>query len=269
MLDTYLSLRGRTRTTRRAILSTYKMWLKILAGRTEEQATPQDALKFIAQLNARGLAQSSIRRHFYSLFSYYEFLFDTEVITKNPFRSVKGSIDLRSPAQVRPTASIDFADVKRLLNLPHKQIDKAMLAMLFGTGVRRSELIAMRVENIRRDDAGYYIILENTKNKTSRNQPIPEWAMRELKLWLAERPVKGVIFPISVETVYRRFRCYAHELGIKAAPHAARAAYATKLLASEKGDREVAAALGHKTVSMVSVYDKRRNLEKCGYDVRF
>jgi integrase len=58
------------------------------------------------------------------------------------------------------------------------------------------------------------------------------------------------------------FKRYAKALGIDAAPHAARATFVTRLKELGFDDRDVAAAVGHKTEHMVRLYDKRQRDHK-------
>jgi integrase len=180
---------------------------------------------------------------------------------------------------------IDFDLVMDIINLPDRctpkgRRDRAILAVLFGGGIRRSELVALRIGDIRKTPTKTtFLYLRHTKAKRDAEQAIPDWAAEPLWELVAERRrdkaadgdylftgfsgrggKRSVDRPISDTGVYLLFKqyCQAAGAGIFATPHSARATAITKLLADGIPHREVQEFSRHASIQMVEWYDKRR-----------
>lgn len=271
MIEKFLSLKAPH--TQRAYRATLRLFLAFIK-KDILLVNPQDGLDYVAHLKARGCAMGTIKRHFYSIYKVFEFLTDHEMVSKNPLRVIKGSVASLRGDFVRPTAVITRDEAKRMLELVVEkkrkdwQRDEAMLATLFYTGLRRSELLALKASDIRARNGKRYFFIAHSKNHKTRNQPINAELWRYLLPHLETVDVNGRIFDISETLLFRRFKYYAALIGIKAGPHAARATFATTLKEDGAEDRAVATALGHSGINMVQVYDKRTNLEDCAFDLR-
>lgn len=187
--------------------------------------------------------------------------------------------------QKRPTVMIEFERVMKLIeapdpNSPKGLRDRAILALLFGAGLRRNEVVKLRVGDILRSEQGtLYMRLRGTKGKRDASQPLPEWAEQHLLNWLAWRTsashIKGnwlftaftgkggsvsISRPLTGNGLYQFFKRYVQqsEVDIYATPHSARATAITRLLDAGLSHRQVLEFSRHQSVSMVEVYDKRR-----------
>lgn len=265
--------------TRRAYGSVWAQWQRYLADIKALDASPLDAAKFIAELKANGKSDNTIHHRVTVLCSLYETGIDFEVCHKNPFRAVKKVFPTRRKTQVRPTQLLDAETVRRVVEIPDARTktgvrDRAILALLFGSGIRRSELISLRVESLMISASGTpYLVCDCTKSGKRQERTISFWAWEFLTPLLTQRngensggndalfvnySSKGVPGRvISESTLYRLFRRFSSLAGKEAAPHAARATFATRCKELGYEDREVATALGHHTESQVRVYDKR------------
>lgn len=232
-------------------------------------------------------ASATIRKKLSVLRRIYRMLQGAGLVTKNPFDS-----DIVPPpgkgGQKRPTEMIDYELVRRMLELPDLSTargvrDRAVLALLFGGGLRRSEARALVIDDVKRSQKGViYVRLRATKNKTDADQPLPDWAAEAVILLIRQRETQGALggdpllnsfvgragaTPVkrgmSSDGIYKLFRRYADELNLwSATPHSARATAITRLLDSGVSMRDVQAFSRHSSVQMVEVYDKRRlNLE--------
>lgn len=206
-------------------------------------------------------------------------------ITHNPF-----DVDLVPPpaaesGQKRPTEMVDFKLVKEIIELPDPSTpkglrDRAILAVMFGGGLRRSEIINLRIGDIKKSPKGtLFLFLRATKAKKDARQGLPTWAEERLKDLLRARISAGAtptdyLFtgftgqagvsesnrPISGSGVYQLFRHYCAQAGANpnCTPHSARATAITKLLTQGLSHRHVKEFSRHASVQMVEVYDKRR-----------
>lgn len=233
------------------------------------------ACRYIGYLCNQGYADATIKCTYSALSSIFGVLEDCGEIKKNPFRAARRFKALRQHHQVRPTKTIDSDSIMPIINsVPIDDSkgkgyrDRAMFALLFGCGLRRSELQMIKISDIQVDhkSKSLFLFITKTKGGTSRKQPIPEWAIDYISAYITNRSSIAACgndylfdsrygdrsLPMSTETIYRRFKAR-----FDAAPHAARAAFATKLREMGHDLQSVADALGHKGIDMVRVYDHR------------
>lgn len=257
------------------------------------------AMAYLADLKRRPVpdggttSDNTLRLRYFALRSMYQHLSELGIIGRNPWAVAGKIISSRQQTQKRPTQLVPFDLVHELLTIPNARTkngvrDRAMLALLFGCGLRRSELVGLNVADVKVSPKGtLFIELSNTKAGKRRQQPLPRWAGESFSALVSQRKAEHAIdgdplFPFyyadgrarerySVESLYRLFRKYCKQLGIKAAPHAARATAATRLLDQGYHDRDVAQFLGHSTTGMVEIYDKRRRdvEQNCGKTLIF
>jgi site-specific recombinase XerD len=231
------------------------------------------------------LANSTIVKKFAALRRIYRMLVAADIgITRNPFDSDNVALPSKHSGEKRPTAMIPFNEVEKILaapglESPKARRDSAILALLFGCGLRRSEICSIRLGDLRTSVAGTpFVHLRNTKGKRDADQPVPEWAVTLVERVAKDRAESGAqpgdhLFisyrgragqaatnkPISSGGLYELFKTYCGLAGVSvdAAPHAARATAITKLLSDGFSHREVQEFSRHASVQMVEVYDKR------------
>jgi integrase len=206
-------------------------------------------------------------------------------IAENPFEVDKVPPPPKDAGRKRPTQMIDFDLVLDIISLPDQNTakgrrDRAILAVLFGGGIRRSELVSLRIADVRKTSSGTtFLYLRHTKAKRDAEQALPDWAAEPLWDLIAERKRDKAadgdyLFvgftgragntmtgkPISDTGVYLLFKqyCMAAGAGAFATPHSARATAITKLLADGIPHREVQEFSRHASIQMVEWYDKRR-----------
>lgn len=137
--------------TRRSYLTAIKQ-IEMRCGPLT-QITPSAAMEYFSELKASDISASTLRQRFNVLTSLYNYLVDMQVIERNPLRPVARAISWRQAAQVRPTALVDFALVHKILRAPlantKKGIrDRAIMALFFGSGLRRTEALNLKIESI-------------------------------------------------------------------------------------------------------------------------
>jgi integrase len=205
--------------------------------------------------------------------------------TTNPFDQENLPVPSVKSGRKRPTEMIPYDRVRELLNLPDERTekglrDKAVLSLLFGAGLRRSEVLNLRLGDIRKTQRGtVFLRLRSTKGKTDADQTIPPWAAQVVANLIEQRRKQGAAEmdflvnsyrgpggrtataePLSDSGLYRMFCDYCQRAGITAwaSPHSARATAITRLLDDGLSHREVQEFSRHASVQMVEAYDKRR-----------
>ncbi len=194
---------------------------------------------------------------------YYRWLMREGLAEHNPAAAVKAP---RSPRKLPQTLDTDA--VTRLLDFkadtPLAIRDKAIMELFYSSGLRLSELAALRWDQI--DPSAGLITVTGKGNKT-RVVPVGSYAAAALNEW---RKVRGnfagfeepCVFvsqrgkPISVRTIQSRIRHWARQQGIpqKVYPHLLRHSFASHMLESSGDLRAVQELLGHADISTTQVY---------------
>ena len=230
--------------------------------------------------NATVAKKFTILRRIYKLLIAHRF-----PIPANPFDVDRVPPPPKDSGRKRPTEMVRFDAVRALLALPDTSSakgaqDKAILCLLFGGGLRRSEIIGLRLSDVRRSPRGnVYLYLRATKAQKDASQGVPPWAAGALLEHMSHRTAAGAapndpLFtsfrgkggsvpsnaPLSPSGVYRMFvrYCAAGAGGRFLTPHSARATAITKLLTDGVPHRLVQEFSRHASVQMVEHYDKRR-----------
>ena len=112
-----------------------------------EKATNTNIISYLMFLKTDGKSKSTVNRRLASLRSFFRFLQNQGTIRENP------TDDIRSPKIARKEISfLSQEDVKKLLEMPDDSVmgirDKAILEMMYATGVRVSEIIEMKVTDL-------------------------------------------------------------------------------------------------------------------------
>lgn len=265
--------------------------------RFQSSSTPRSGSRELAmnQSSGRGKkkdglestqSNATIHKKFAALRRMYRMLIASNCgIAENPFEADKVPPPPKDAGRKRPTQMIDFDLVMEIISLPDLSTpkgrrDRAILALLFGAGLRRSEVVTLRLGDVRRTSSGTtYLYLRHTKAKRDAEQAIPDWAAESLKALIDDRRVQKAsdgdyLFvgftgragqsvtdrPMSDTGLYLLFKqyCMAAGAGMYVTPHSARATAITKLLSDGVPHRVVQEFSRHASIQMVEWYDKRR-----------
>ncbi|HNY66675.1 MAG TPA: site-specific tyrosine recombinase XerD [Deltaproteobacteria bacterium] len=234
-------------------------------GKDPASLDPADIASFSSACRERRLKSTSISRKLSALRQFYRFLLEEGGIRKDPTREMASPKRGRYLPQVLSTE-----EVGRLLNAPDPSTplgirDKAMIELLYATGLRVSELVGLKVHMLNLH-VGY--LLCRGKGSKERLVPIGESAMKWVKEYMAlARPslakdTSDVLFFSSRGTAMTRqnfwymIQRYAHGAGIMKhiSPHVLRHSFATHLLAGGADLRSVQMMLGHADISTTQIY---------------
>lgn len=282
-IEYYLALRPAN--TVRAFRASIKLWETFNESKKLTGYDVSDCLKFINWLKHRQgqgslfSSDATIKNRVHLLRRIFSHLRLMGLIDVNPFDLALELLPKRQLVARRPTRLIPFSKIPELLEAPPNNTkegirDRAILSILFGAGLRRSELLALNVEDVWVSESGVLCLkLKSTKAGKMQEQSLPSFAAERHSELISQRKAEGAkgthaLFVnyyacgapgkrLSQSTLFRLFKYYTSSLGLRAAPHSARATAASWLKFNGEYDEEVMLFLRHSTPNMVRVYDKR------------
>ena len=222
---------------------------------------PAQVRQYAARAHRRGLSGRSIQRRLSALRSFYNYLLREGAVAQNP------GLDVRAPRSDRTlpdTVSVD--DISQLLDGVQGDAliirDLAMLELLYSSGLRLAELVALNLQDI---DAREQIVRVTGKGAKTRVVPIGRRALLALKAWLDLRETttdETAVFTgrtgrrLGPRAVQQRIAQLARRRGLagKLHPHTLRHSFASHLLESSGDLRAVQELLGHADISTTQIY---------------
>ncbi|MBR7142098.1 MAG: site-specific tyrosine recombinase XerD [Clostridia bacterium] len=232
---------------------------------TPQQATNQDVKDFILSLRSAGKAPASVSRMVASLRSYYRFLGVDGSLHEDLLKGIHTEKATKKLPQV-----LTGEEVEKLLSQPKtgdlKGIrDKAMLELLYATGIRVSELIALDVEDVNLD-VGFIRCASDIKERIIPLYPVAVKALqlyiKNARNFLQESTASAALFVnMSGERLTRQgcwkiIKFYADAAGIRGeiTPHTLRHSFAAHLLENGADLKSVQEMLGHSDISSTQIY---------------
>ncbi len=231
-----------------------------------EHVSKLEVLSFLVVLRKQGLSERSVARLQVTLRNLYRFLVSESLLDENPLEA------LESPKLTKKLPHVlSEQEVERLLNQPDPSTplglrDKAMLELLYATGLRVSELISLRLDQV---DLEVGCVRVFGKGGRERIVPIGEVAQGFLRTYLREgrgKMLKGRISAyvfvtprgekITRQGSWKIIKKYGLRAGIrgKLTPHTLRHCFASHLLDRGADLRSVQALLGHVDISTTQIY---------------
>lgn len=224
---------------------------------------------FILSLKARALSPSTLARKIAAIKSFYFYLFENQFITDNPAQKLDAP-----PVPKQLSVPLTEAQIEALLvavagTNPKGYRDRAMLEILYTTGLRVSELVSLPLDAVDLEK-GVLRVGKRTLNLTPR-------AVDVLGVYLIQaRPVMkapkkdGMLFvnprgqQLTRQGVWLILKHYAQVAGIETpiTPHTLRHAFATHRLAEGKRIEEVQQQLGHAHRSTTLMYGRQQEHSK-------
>jgi integrase/recombinase XerD len=252
-------------------LSAYRTDLKYFMAWLEESGLPLekvariDIVRYFQALRARGISARSVARALAAIRGMFRFLVAERHLTKDPTENLESpKLWTTLPKSLPPH------EVEALLGAPDRSTaaglrDAAMLELLYATGLRVSELIRVRLDDLVMD-AGFL----RTMGKGSKERIVPFGdAARDAIVAYVERgrpdfdskndphlflSVRGR--PMSRQAFWMKIVRHARDAGIGShiSPHVLRHSFATHLLENGADLRSVQLMLGHADISTTQIY---------------
>lgn len=251
-------------------IENYNLWLGRFATFVG-QIGPKDitafmVLNFRMQLKKQDLSIKTINYHIVALRSFLKFLLRNDIDTLNPEKCDLAKIDPRE------VSYLTESELESLLWAPyqfeHKAIaqarDAALLAFLFSTGLRVSELIALTKDRIRTDSNQLTVI---GKWRKMRSTFVTHDALEKLEEYRTQRTddshfvfvshsnnrAPGQLTRNAVEDIVKKYKSLCG-IDKKITPHTIRHSFATQLLKKWADIRSVQALLGHASITTTQIY---------------
>jgi len=237
--------------------------LSLLKEKSLQEVEPAEVRRFMAQLHAKGLAPRTLALVLSAWRGCFRWLVRHRGWKTNPV------VGIRAPKASRPLPkALSVEAVQRLFNedpsTPAEVQDAAMFELLYSSGLRLGELIALNVDDGRLDLRQGEVTVTGKGSKT-RTVPVGAKAREALTAWLSIR--KGVAHEkalfvgargkrISATTVGARLKRWARRCGLpgRVHPHMLRHSFASHVLQSSQDLRAVQEMLGHASISTTQVY---------------
>ncbi|MGB5420908.1 MAG: site-specific tyrosine recombinase XerD, partial [Desulfobacterales bacterium] len=233
---------------------------------TVSEADTPLILKYLISMRGDGLNARSRARHLVSIRGFYRFLAQEEILSSDPTRL----IDLpKSGLKLPDVLTID--EVKRLLDAPDPKKpsgcrDAAMIELLYAAGLRVSELITLKLQDVNLT-AGYVRVFG--KGAKERVVPIGQYAQEKIRRYtngarqaLLKDRISATLFvaragkPFSRQGFWKLIKRYGLRAGLRKVitPHTLRHSFASHLLEGGADLRAVQTMLGHADIATTQIY---------------
>ena len=223
-----------------------------------------DIVKYITYLNNK-ISAKSINRHIVSIKNFFKYLERNDLIKNNPCTDITG---LKTPKKMPRVLSEE--DINKLLDIKltdaYSYRNKAMLELMYSSGLRVSELLNLELSNI---DFNMNLVRIYGKGNKERIVPIDDIATKYLYEYiniyrntLLKNNVSNILFlnsrgdKLSRQGFFKILREIALEKGIKRdiSPHTLRHSFATHLLDHGADLRSIQTMLGHENIETTQIY---------------
>ena len=233
-------------------------------------------LKHLIRMRDEGLGARSRARHLVTIRGFYKFLVQEKILQRDPAELV----DLPKSSLNLPHA-LTVEEVKLLLKTPDRIKpagirDAAMMELLYAAGLRVSELINLKLQDVNLE-AGFVRVFG--KGSKERIVPIGFFAKEKIEEYMAKsrlRLLKNIVSPylfvaragkpMTRQGFWKLLRRYAQQAGFnkKITPHSLRHSFASHLLEGGADLRAVQVMLGHVDIATTQIYTHvaREHLKK-------
>ena len=262
-LDSLFIEKGLSKNTIKSYESDLKeffAWCHNIHKKLPSKLTSSSINIYLGYLFNKNIKSSSVNRKLSTLKAFYIFLYKQKLILKIPTE------DIETPKiQKKLPSTLSENEVEKLLKAPKdKNIielrDKAMLEMLYATGMRISELVNLKEVNV---DKNRQVVKVLGKGSKERLIPFGDEALDSLQKYLLKRNSRNIyIFlnnrdnKLSRVGFWQRVKIYLKRVHLKSdiTPHTLRHAFATHLLNRGADLRSVQLLLGHSDLSTTQIY---------------
>lgn len=230
-----------------------------------EEIKKQDIQNYLKELKEEQMSEKTISHHLTVIRSFYKFLLLEKRVKENPAKLM----ELPKTRKTLPSVLTE-EEINLLLNFPLKTgydyRNKAILELLYATGLRVSELIHLTFSDV---DLDASMIRVYGKGRKERLIPIGEYAMTALKIYIEKYRIffikkekNDYLFlnnhggKITRQGIFKIIKQIARERGIYVhfSPHTLRHSFATHLLNHGADLRSIQELLGHADISTTQIY---------------
>lgn len=246
-------------------LNKFRHYLELLGIDSPEQIGEKEVRDFLKTLEIQNLKPATISRNIASIKAFFHFLYKEHLITEDFTKKLHAP---RVEKQLPGILTVEEAS--RLLDQPSgdspKGIrDKAMLELLYATGIRVTELITLKLSDVNAQ-MGFITCRDSGKERMipfgSKAKDALSRYLEEARGALAQDPSVEELFvncsgqPMSRQGFWKLIKNYARQAGISSeiTPHTLRHSFAAHLVENGADLRSVQEMLGHSDISTTQVY---------------
>ncbi len=263
----YLTVeKGLARNTLESYERDLRKYVFFMRGKQPDGIKQEDVVSFLGHLAGEGIATPSAARSLAAIRSFHKYLITDGFAQNDP------AMNIETPrGWKRLPKTLNSEDVESLLDQPDRTTsiglrDKAMLELLYATGLRVSELVGLRLQDVNLE-RGYLVVVG--KGSKERAVPMGEAAMAGVQTYL-DSARRGLLNnkesdslfissqrrQITRQMFWERIKFYTRKAGIaqNISPHTLRHSFATHLLDNGADLRAVQAMLGHSDISTTQIY---------------
>jgi site-specific recombinase XerD len=243
------NLSAKTRAQNRRTVSRFTAFLGARTAATVDRVVIRD---FVAGLSASGSTPVTVSRHLSILRSFYRWLLLAGVVQVSPVQSFKGPKCTR-----KVPCALSEAETVSLIAAAGSLRDRAILEVLYASGLRRQELANLRLEDVNLGRGTMFV--RDGKGGKDRLAMLGSSAVQALRAYVRERRI-GPVFvgtrgALKANTIARVVTDAAQRAGLAGVhAHTLRHTFATHLLNRGADLRYVQELLGHKFVSTTQIY---------------
>ena len=235
-------------------------------GTTIESADADHVARYLLTLRQAGLGPRSVARHLSAVRGLYRFLVREGRLGRDPTEHLEGPRPPRRlPRTLSPKEAVALVESPALDDRAGIR-DRALLELLYATGMRASECLALRIEDLNLS-AGY--VIPTGKGDRQRLIPVGAQALHWVRAYLktarpslVKRADPGTLFVnragrrLSRQGLWGIIKKAARRAGVRSAvsPHTLRHSFASHLLERGADLRSIQAMLGHADISTTQIY---------------
>ena len=246
-------------------------YMKVTSKTALTKVRQKDLEKYIKHLNKIGRKPATISRNIASAKAFFGYLVSNGTIKTNPASQLKAPKIEKKVPEILSVKEIDALLKQPSKNTPKELRDKSMLELLYATGMRVSELIALKMDdvNIKLE----YIVCHNRKQNriipfgTAAKNALSNYLSKGREQLLGDNKDSDVLFPncsggqMSRQGFWKLIKSYGKKAGIgsELTPHTLRHSFAAHLVENGADLKSVQQMLGHSDISTTQIYMNSQN----------
>lgn len=252
-----------------------RKFMAFLEGKELKEATKDDCINFFNVKTESGQTGKTIAKDMAALNSFFNFMILEGDMVDNPMANLE-----RPTREKTLPLVLDLEEINTLLNAipdgsPNNMRDKAMFELMYSAGLRVSEVVSLKLEDVFFDEN---LLKITGKGNKDRIVPFGDVAKEKLKTYIdgqrckllsAKYPqnteIAGSVFlnrfgsSISRKGIWKRMKELSNTVGINTKLHTLRHSYATHLLRGGADLRSLQCLLGHSSITTTQVYTHVNN----------
>jgi len=248
---TKLELKRYAKSTAKTYISYFEKFMNFYASKNLLDLNEEDIRTYLKQLSRQGVSDSSMNQAVNAIKFYYE------QVLNMPNRFYR----IERPRKKKPLPKvISKEEALRLVHTTTNTKHRCIISLLYGSGLRKNELLSLRPEDI--DSKRMLIYIKNAKGGKDRYTLLGKNQLNDLRSYFKEARPKEYLFeapnggPYSATSVSNIVRRSAERIALSKSltPHMLRHSFATHLLEAGVDLRYIQTLLGHSTSKTTEIY---------------